>query len=130
MKALVVDDDRVLGDVVAFTLRREGFEIILAYDGQTALERWIEHQPDLIILDVNIPKIDGFKVCERIRESDKTPIILLTVRGEEEDIVHGLDLGADDYIVKPFSPRQLLVQMRYCVGPGKRLPCRSSISES
>jgi DNA-binding response OmpR family regulator len=110
MKALVVDDDRVLGDVVAFTLRREGFEIILAYDGQTALERWIEHQPDLIILDVNIPKIDGFKVCERIRESDKTPIILLTVRGEEEDIVHGLDLGADDYIVKPFSPRQLVAR--------------------
>lgn len=110
MNILVVDDDRVLADVVAFTLRREGFEIILAHDGQAALERWAEHQPDLIILDVNIPKIDGFTVCEQIRESDKTPIILLTVRGEEEDIVHGLDLGADDYIVKPFSPRQLVAR--------------------
>jgi DNA-binding response OmpR family regulator len=110
MKALVVDDDRVLGDVVAFTLRREGFDIILAYDGATALERWEEHQPDLIVLDVNIPKIDGFTVCQRIREKTKTPIILLTVRSEEEDIVHGLDLGADDYIVKPFSPRQLVAR--------------------
>lgn len=107
MKALVVDDDRVLADVVAFTLRREGFDIILAYDGATALERWAEHEPDLIVLDVNMPKVDGFTVCQRIREKTKTPIILLTVRGEEDDIVHGLDLGADDYIVKPFSPRQL-----------------------
>lgn len=110
MKVLVVDDDRVLGDVVAFTLRREGFEIILAYDGATALERWEEHQPDLIVLDVNIPEVDGFTVCKQIREKTKTPIILLTVRGDEEDIVRGLDLGADDYIVKPFSPRQLVAR--------------------
>lgn len=110
MKALVVDDDRVLADVVAFTLRREGFDIILAYDGATALERWAEHEPDLIVLDVNMPKVDGFTVCQRIREKTNTPIILLTVRGEEDDIVYGLDLGADDYIVKPFSPRQLVAR--------------------
>lgn len=110
MKALVVDDDRVLGDVVAFTLRREGFEVILAYDGPSALTRWEEHQPDLVILDVNIPEIDGFTVCKRLREKTNTPIILLTVRGEEEDIIHGLNLGADDYIVKPFSPRQLVAR--------------------
>jgi DNA-binding response OmpR family regulator len=107
MKALVVDDDRVLADVLAFTLRREGFQVVQAYDGETALERWAEEQPDLIVLDVNLPRLDGFAVCQRIRAQADTPIILLTVRGEEDDIVHGLKLGADDYITKPFSPRQL-----------------------
>jgi DNA-binding response OmpR family regulator len=110
MKALIVDDDRVLGDLVAFTLRREGFEIIQAYDGEAALQRWHESQPDLIVLDVNLPKLDGFTVCRRIREQSDTPIILLTVRGEEDDIVRGLELGADDYIAKPFSPRQLVAR--------------------
>jgi DNA-binding response OmpR family regulator len=110
MKALVVDDDRVLADVVAFTLRREGFQISLAYDGESALRRWAEEQPDLIVLDVNMPKMDGFEVCRRIREKADTPILLLTVRSEEDDIVHGLQLGADDYITKPFSPRQLVAR--------------------
>jgi DNA-binding response OmpR family regulator len=110
MKALIVDDDRVLADVLAFTLRREGFQIVLAYDGEAALERWAEEQPDLIVLDVNMPRLDGFAVCRRIREQADTPIILLTVRGEDDDIVHGLKLGADDYITKPFSPRQLVAR--------------------
>ena len=111
MKALVVDDDRVLADLLAFTLRREGFEVIQALDGVAALERWAEEQPDLIVLDVNMPKLDGFAVCRRIRAQANTPIILLTVRGEEDDIVHGLELGADDYIPKPFSPRQLVARV-------------------
>jgi DNA-binding response OmpR family regulator len=110
MKALIVDDDRVLADVVAFTLRREGFQVIQAYDGAAALQRWAEEQPDLIVLDVNLPKLDGFAVCQKIREEDDTPILLLTVRGEEDDVVHGLGLGADDYITKPFSPRQLVAR--------------------
>jgi DNA-binding response OmpR family regulator len=110
MKALVVDDDRVLADVVAFTLRREGFEVTRAFDGEAALQRWAEEQPDLIVLDVNLPKLDGFAVCKRIRQQSNTPIILLTVREEEDDIVHGLELGADDYITKPFSPRQLIAR--------------------
>jgi DNA-binding response OmpR family regulator len=110
MKALIVDDDRVLADVLAFTLRREGFQVVLAYDGEAALERWSDEQPDLIVLDVNMPKLDGFAVCRRIRAEADTPIILLTVRGEEDDIVHGLGLGADDYITKPFSPRQLVAR--------------------
>lgn len=110
MKALVVDDDRILADLVAFTLRREGFEVIQAHDGEAALRRWAEEQPDLLILDVNLPKIDGFTVCRRIREQSDTPIILLTVRGEEDDVVHGLGVGADDYIAKPFSPRQLVAR--------------------
>jgi DNA-binding response OmpR family regulator len=110
MKALVVDDDRVLADLVSFSFRREGFEVIQAYDGEMALRRWADEQPDLIILDLNMPKFDGFAVCRRIREQSDTPIILLTVRGEEDDIVRGLELGADDYVVKPFSPRQLVAR--------------------
>lgn len=112
MRALIVDDDRVLADVVAFTLRREGFEVLLAHDGVSGLRRWQEDQPDLVILDVNMPKMDGFEVCRKIREQSDTPILLLTVRGEEDDIVAGLELGADDYIVKPFSPRQLIARAR------------------
>jgi len=112
MKALVVDDDRVLADVLTFTLRREGFEVIQAYDGQMALHRWSDEQPDIVVLDVNLPKLDGFAVCKSIREQAETPIILLTVRDEEDDIVRGLHLGADDYITKPFSPRQLVARVQ------------------
>jgi DNA-binding response OmpR family regulator len=110
MKALIIDDDRVLADVLAFTLRREGFEVIQAFDGKAALKCWAQEQPDLLVLDVNMPGPDGFTVCRRIREQADTPIILLTVRSEEDDIVHGLKLGADDYITKPFSPRQLVAR--------------------
>jgi DNA-binding response OmpR family regulator len=112
MKALIVDDDRVLADVLAFTLRREGFQVLQAHDGVEALQRWTEEQPDLVVLDVNLPKLDGFHVCQQIREQSDTPIVLLTVRGEEDDIVRGLELGADDYITKPFSPRQLVARAR------------------
>lgn len=116
MKALVVDDDRVLADLVAFTLRREGFEVIQAFDGETALRRWAEVQPDILILDVNlpktVPKLDGFTICRVIRQQANTPIILLTVRDDEDDIVQGLKLGADDYILKPFSPRQLVARVQ------------------
>ena len=112
MKALVVDDDRVLSDVLAFTLRREGFQVIQAHDGEAALQSWAEESPDLVVLDVNLPKLDGFRVCQRIREQGDTPIVLLTVRGEEDDIVHGFELGADDYVTKPFSPRQLVARAR------------------
>jgi DNA-binding response OmpR family regulator len=112
MKALIVDDDPVLADLLAFTLRREGFQVLQARDGQAALQRWTEEDPDIILLDVNMPKLDGFAVCRRIRAQADTPIILLTVRGEEDDIVQGLELGADDYIPKPFSPRQLVARMQ------------------
>lgn len=110
MKALVVDDDLALADVVSFTFRRAGYEVIQAHDGQTALERWQVNTPDLIILDLNLPKVDGLTVCRRIREQDNTPIIILSVRGEEDDVVQGLNLGADDYVIKPFSPRQLIAR--------------------
>ncbi len=108
MKVLIVDDDRVLADVLAFTMRRAGFQVAQAFDGEAALQRWAEDRPDLIVLDVNLPKLDGFAVCQRIRDQAETPIFILTVRDDEDDIVHGLDLGADDFITKPFSPRQLV----------------------
>jgi len=121
MKALIVDDDRVLADVLAFTLRREGFQVLQAHDGAEALARWQEEQPDLIVLDVNLPKLDGFQVCQRIREQSDTPIVLLTVRGEEDDIIHGLELGADDYVTKPFSPRQLVARTRAVLRRASRI---------
>ncbi|MBN1146309.1 MAG: response regulator transcription factor [Anaerolineales bacterium] len=110
MKALVVDDDLALADVVSFTMRRAGFEIIVAHDGQSALERWEAAMPDLVILDLNLPKLDGLTVCKQIRARANTPIIILSVRGDEDDVVNGLKLGADDYIIKPFSPRQLVAR--------------------
>lgn len=112
MKILVVDDDRVLADVVTFMLHKEGYEVIKAFDGFAALERWKEDSPDLVILDVNMPKMGGFEVCKRIRAQSDTPILMLTVRGEEEDILGGFELGADDYIVKPFSPSQLVARVK------------------
>jgi DNA-binding response OmpR family regulator len=116
MKVLVVDDDRVLADLVSFTLRRSGYEVVIAGDARTAIQRWAEDQPDFIILDVNLPGTaelqDGFAICRRIRSESDVPIILLTVRGEEKDIVYGLGAGADDYILKPFSPRQLVARLQ------------------
>ena|SRR5215216_1338950 len=116
MKVLVVDDDRVLADLVSFTLRRAGYEVVIAGDAGSALRRWTEDQPDFIVLDVNLPGTadlqDGFAICRRIRTESDVPIILLTVRGEEKDIVYGLEAGADDYILKPFSPRQLVARIQ------------------
>lgn len=111
MKALIVDDDAGFADLVAFTLRREGFDVLLAYDGKSALERWEEEDPDIVILDVNLPVIRGFSVCRQIRQRDDVPIIMLTNLDHEDDIVHGLEVGADDYIQKPFSPRQLIARI-------------------
>jgi len=116
MKALVVDDDRVLADLVVFTLRRAGYETVMANDATSAIRRWREDQPDLIILDINLPGTpgleNGFAICRHIRSEADTPIILLTVRGEEADIVRGLEAGADDYVLKPFSPRQLTARVQ------------------
>ena len=116
MKVLIVDDDRTLADLLAFTFRRAGFEPLLAFDGQSALALLSDHSPDILILDVNLPGTptlkNGFDICREIRKSSSVPIILLTVRDEEEDIVHGLNIGADDYILKPFSPRQLVARVQ------------------
>ncbi len=111
MKALIVDDDLALADVVSFTLRRAGFEVTTANDGLAALQRWEQDKPDFVILDLNLPKLSGLQVCKRIRAESDVPILILSVRGEDDDIVTGLQEGADEYIVKPFSPRQLIARI-------------------
>ncbi len=111
MKALIVDDDLALADVLSFTLRRAGFEVIVANDGEAALARWQQEQPDFIILDLNLPKLSGLEVCRRIRCESDIPILILSVRGDDDDVVTGLQEGADKYIVKPFSPRQLIAHI-------------------
>ena len=110
---LIVDDEKNIVDILSFNLKKEGFEIISAYDGEAALAQHSLKRPDLILLDVMLPLLDGFEVCRRIRETDNiTPIIMLTAREEETDKVLGLDLGADDYITKPFSVRELQARIR------------------
>jgi DNA-binding response OmpR family regulator len=110
MKTLIVDDDLVVADVVSFVMRRAGFETAVCHDGQSAVDCWQRVAPDLVILDLNLPGADGLAVCRRLRALGDTPIIILSVRGDDEDIVHGLEVGADDYIVKPFSPRELVAR--------------------
>ena len=112
MKLLVVEDDLALSDVVDFTLRRAGFEVVRAYDGLAALDLWAREAPDLVLLDLNLPRLDGLAVCRQIRSQSDTPIIILSVRGGDAAVVKGLELGADDYIVKPFSPTQLVARVR------------------
>jgi len=110
---LVVDDEKNIVDILSFNLKKEGFEVITAYDGEAALEQYANNKPSLILLDVMLPMLDGFDVCRKIRETDKsTPIIMLTAREEETDKVLGLDLGADDYITKPFSLRELQARIK------------------
>lgn len=112
MKVLIVEDDLALADVVTFTLRREGYDVIARHDGLSGFEAWATERPALVILDLNLPKMDGMAVCQRIRSEASTPIIILSVRGEDDDVVRGLELGADDYIAKPFSPRQLVARVQ------------------
>ncbi|OLE65744.1 MAG: DNA-binding response regulator [Acidobacteria bacterium] len=113
MKILVVDDDLELLRLIAFALRQAGYLIVEAQDGPSALEAFDRERPDLAILDVNMPRLNGFDVLKRIRAGGSTsPVMMLTVRSAEEDQVRGLDLGADDYLAKPFSPRTLLARVR------------------
>lgn len=112
MKLLLVDDDLELLGLTSFALRGAGYLVIEATDGVQALERFQRERPDLVILDVNLPRLDGYEVCRRMRAEASTPILMLTVRNSEEDQIHGLDQGADDYLTKPFSPRTLLARVR------------------
>jgi DNA-binding response OmpR family regulator len=112
VKVLVVDDDADLLDLMTYALRREGYNVLTAIDGQQALQRWEAERPDIILLDGNLPKLDGFEVCRRIRHGAKTPIIMLTARDEEADVLRGLQVGADDYVTKPFSAKLLTARMR------------------
>ena len=111
-RILVVDDERRMVGFIRLNLEQDGFEVIEAYNGTEALDRLRDSLPDLILLDVMMPDIDGFEVLRTIRELGQIPVIMLTAKGEEEDIVKGLELGADDYVTKPFSPRELVSRVK------------------
>jgi DNA-binding response OmpR family regulator len=110
-RVLVVDDDRTVSDVVARYLVREGHQVEAVADGVSALERATARPPDLVVLDLMLPGMSGLEVCRRIRDIAPIPVIMLTARGEEGDRVIGLELGADDYVTKPFSPRELVLRI-------------------
>lgn len=111
-KILVVDDEKPIADILKYNLEKEGYFVELAFDGEEALEKTYSVKPDLIILDIMLPKMDGFAVCKRLRQDIQTPIIMLTAKEEEVDKVLGLELGADDYITKPFGVRELLARVK------------------
>ena len=112
MKILLVDDDPRLRDLVRLALERGGFAVITAGDGTSALRHAGREAPDLIVLDVGLPEMDGFEVCRKIRARSEVPILFLTARDDEIDRIVGLELGADDYVTKPFSPRELVARVR------------------
>ncbi len=111
-RVLVVDDDPTVAEVVARYLTREGFDVETAGDGAAALECAMSDMPQLVVLDLMLPGLDGFEVCRRLREVAPVPVLMLTARGDEEDRILGLELGADDYLAKPFSPRELTARVK------------------
>ncbi|WP_407271001.1 response regulator transcription factor [Radiobacillus sp. PE A8.2] len=110
-KILIADDEEQMVALVGSYLDKEGYQTVVAYDGTEALSYWQRQPFDLLILDIMMPKLDGFSVCKTVRESSNVPIIMLTAKSEELDRVHGLKIGADDYIVKPFSPKELIARV-------------------
>ena len=129
MKVLLVEDDADLLDLLTYALRREGYEVLSAMDGQQALKRWEDEAPDIVLLDANLPKTDGYEVCRRIRHEGPTPIIMLTARDDEEDVLRGFRLGADDYVSKPFSARQLTARMKAVLRRAQADPYRQPTRE-
>jgi DNA-binding response OmpR family regulator len=109
---LLVDDDPKIRDLLRLYVEREGHRALFAADGETALDIALRSRPDLVLLDVMLPGLDGFEVCRRLRDASDVPILLLTARSGEGDKVIGLDMGADDYVIKPFSPRELMARVR------------------
>ena len=111
-KILIVDDEKKMVKILKTALDDEGYVTVEAYDGEAALERWRQERPDLVVLDVLMPRMDGFEFCRRVRETSDTPIIILSAKTDELDKLEGLGLGADDYMTKPFSPRELVARIR------------------
>lgn len=109
---LVVDDEKPISDIIVFNLKNEGYEVTTAFDGEEAIEQFEKVQPNLVILDLMLPKMDGLEVCREIRKTSAVPIIMLTAKDSEIDKVLGLELGADDYVTKPFSTRELIARVK------------------
>ena len=111
-KILVVDDEKEIAELVRDYLEAAGYQVILAFDGQEAIECWQKHKPDMAILDIMLPKINGMEVCRSIRRECNIPILMLSAKKSDEDKVQGLGLGADDYITKPFSPKEMVARVK------------------
>ena len=111
-KVLVVDDEKPISDIIKFNLTKEGYDVFTAFDGEEALTQFAEVGPDIILLDLMLPKMDGLEVCREIRKTSDVPIIMLTAKDSEIDKVLGLELGADDYVTKPFSNRELVARVK------------------
>lgn len=109
---LIADDNRDITDILSTYSKMEGFEPLVAGDGEEAIRLFDEKNPEVVLLDVMMPKVDGYEVCRKIRSKSNVPVILITARGEDFDKIMGLDIGADDYIVKPFSPREVMARVR------------------
>jgi two-component system response regulator VicR len=124
VRVLLVDDDAPLVELLKYALERHGYSVLGALDGEQALRRWEAERPDIVLLDADLPKPGGLEVCRRIRQGSGTAIIMLTARKEEADVVRGLDSGADDYVPKPFSVKQLAARMEAVLrrrpGPERR----------
>lgn len=127
MKILIVDDNKQITSILKKYCEREGYDVLLASDGVSALNIFETEQLDLILLDVMMPKLDGFSVCKKIRETSTIPIIMITARNEDVDRIMGLDIGADDYIVKPFSNNEVMARIRAVL---RRLKVENSTIES
>ena len=128
-KVLVVDDEKLIVKGIRFSLEQDGMEVDCAYDGEEALKMATENQYDMILLDIMLPKLDGFQVCQQIREFSDVPIIMLTAKGEDMDKILGLEYGADDYITKPFSPSELVARVKAHLARYERL-IGSSVQEN
>ena len=129
MKALIIDHDHDLLDVMTYALRREGYEVVTAADGLQALERFRAGPPDIVLLEAHLPKLSGFEVCTRIRHVSEGPIIFVTARVQEEDVLRGLRVGADDYVTKPFSLKQLTARMETILRRCRSDPYRDAVRE-
>lgn len=127
MKILVVDDDPRLREIVRLALEGAGFEVITASDGVSAQTHAAREAPDLIVLDVGLPKADGFEICRKIRTSSDVPILFLTAHDDEVDRILGLELGADDYVTKPFSPRELVARIKAILKRSNGAPSRDAL---
>jgi DNA-binding response OmpR family regulator len=128
MKVLLVDDSPDLLEATARLLRREGFIVVTAGDGMQAMKAWQEEQPDLVLLDIGLPRMSGFDVCRAIRRSSEVPIIMLSGLHDEENVVQGFQLGADDYVTKPFSARQLAMRIRAVTRRAKMAATKPPVS--
>lgn len=128
-KVLVVDDEASIVNIIAYNLKKEGYEVITASDGEQGYELAMEQKPDLVLLDIMMPKMDGYEVCRKIREKSDVPIIMLTARADEVDKVLGLEMGADDYVTKPFGNRELMARVKANLRRTSR-PAASSAPEN